>query len=85
MDREQQQLEETVDALESEVEAKLHRRAEDREGFNDGSDENTVIVGKSNPIMAAPARTRKATITVVLSLVLLALLIVLIVLMLQSS
>ena len=88
MTRDRQRLEETIAAIEADVEAKLHRRAEDlpSQFGDDAKKESTVIISKiQRTVTALPQSQKGTTILISVSLVLLAALIVLIVLMLRGS
>ena len=87
MQHDQQRLEETIAAIETDVEARLHRRAEDMPSQfgDDTKKESTVIINKiQRTVTALPQSQKGTTILIAASLVLLAVLIVLIILMLRA-
>ena len=88
MPRDRQRIEETITAIEADIEARLNRRAEDppTQFGDDNNRESTVVVSKIQRTVAALPQSKKGTtILISVSLVLLVALIVLIVLMLQAS
>ena len=83
MDKEQQRLDETIAAIEAEVKAKLHRRAEDHRFDNDERRENTMITSKMPYAITNLPRTKNTAIIIGISVLLLAALVALIVLILR--
>ena len=83
MEQEQQRMDDTIAAIEAEVEAKLHRRADDQgtQFGNSKRRENTAIVNKA-AITQLP-RAKHTAVVLAVSTLLLVLLVVLIVLLLR--
>ncbi len=79
-------MDETIAAIEAEVNAKLNRRAEDYQAEFDSHErrESTVITSMMPRTMAYLPRTKNAVIIASISLLLLIVLVVLIVLMLRT-
>ena len=85
MEQEQQRLGKIIAAVEAEVEAKLHRRAEDKhtEFGNGNRRESTVITSTMSRASTYLPRTKNTALIISISVLLLAALVVLLVLMLR--
>lgn len=85
MEQQQQRMGKIIAAIEAEVEAKLHRRAEDQhtEFGNGNRRESTVITSTMSRASTHLSRTKNIAIIIGISVLLLAALVVLLVLMLR--
>ncbi len=84
MEREQQRMDKVITAIEAEVMAKLHRRAEDTHGFGDGErSESTTITDKMPRPLPQLPRGKNTVSIIAISVLLFVALVALLVLVLR--